>query len=287
MSKYQSASPNVNMGGAKILISAVIILIIIAVVASASVKIVDAGNRGVLTQWNAVDIENAPLDEGIHFLVPFQDDIVQIEVRTQKYDAQTRSASKDLQTVQTTVTVNYHADQERVHILYKEIGLDYENRVIQPAIEETVKQVTANYNAEELITKRPLVKADIENAIRERLDVFNVKTEVISITDFDFSDLFSKAIESKVEAEQKAQKAENDLIRIEVEARQLEAQAEGLASANIAEARGESEAISIINQALSNNPYYIEWLKTQAWDGKLPLVVGEGSTPFISIPTSP
>ena len=275
------------MGGAKILISAVIILIIIAVVASASVKIVDAGNRGVLTQWNAVDIENAPLDEGIHFLVPFQDDIVQIEVRTQKYDAQTRSASKDLQTVQTTVTVNYHADQERVHILYKEIGLDYENRVIQPAIEETVKQVTANYNAEELITKRPLVKADIENAIRERLEVFNVKTEVISITDFDFSDLFSKAIESKVEAEQKAQKAENDLIRIEVEARQLEAQAEGLASANIAEARGESEAISIINQALSNNPYYIEWLKTQAWDGKLPLVVGEGSTPFISIPTSP
>ena len=275
------------MGGAKILISAVIILIIIAVVASASVKIVDAGNRGVLTQWNAVDIKNAPLDEGIHFLVPFQDDIVQIEVRTQKYDAQTRSASKDLQTVQTTVTVNYHADQERVHILYKEIGLDYENRVIQPAIEETVKQVTANYNAEELITKRPLVKADIENAIRERLDVLNVETEVISITDFDFSDLFSKAIESKVEAEQKAQKAENDLIRIEVEARQLEAQAEGLASANIAEARGESEAISIINQALSNNPYYIEWLKTQAWDGKLPLVVGEGSTPFISIPTSP
>ena len=275
------------MGGAKILISAVIILIIIAVVASASVKIVDAGNRGVLTQWSAVDIKNAPLDEGIHFLVPFQDDIVQIEVRTQKYDAQTRSASKDLQTVQTTVTVNYHADQERVHILYKEIGLDYENRVIQPAIEETVKQVTANYNAEELITKRPLVKADIENAIRERLDVFNVETEVISITDFDFSDLFSKAIESKVEAEQKAQKAENDLIRIEVEARQLEAQAEGLASANIAEARGESEAISIINQALSNNPYYIEWLKTQAWDGKLPLVVGEGSTPFISIPTSP
>jgi len=287
VSKYQSASPNVNMGGAKILISAVIILIIIAVVASASVKIVDAGNRGVLTQWSAVDIKNAPLDEGIHFLVPFQDDIVQIEVRTQKYDAQTRSASKDLQTVQTTVTVNYHADQERVHILYKEIGLDYENRVIQPAIEETVKQVTANYNAEELITKRPLVKADIENAIRERLDVFNVKTEVISITDFDFSELFSRAIESKVEAEQKAQKAENDLIRIEVEARQLEAQAEGLASANIAEARGESEAISIINQALSNNPYYIEWLKTQAWDGKLPLVVGEGSTPFISIPTSP
>ena len=287
MSKYQSSSPSVNAGAAKIVVAAVIVLIIIAVVASSSVKIVDAGNRGILTHWNAVDLTSAPLDEGIHFVVPFQDDIVQMEVRTLKYDTSTRSASQDLQTVQTTVTVNYHPDTEKVHYLYKEIGLSYENRVIQPAIDETVKQVSANYNAEELITKRPLVKADIENAIRDRLNQFYIETEVISITDFEFSPLFAKAIESKVEAEQKAQKAENDLIRIEVEARQLEAQAVGLAAANVAEAQGEAEAIGIINDALSNNPFYIEWLKTQAWDGKLPLVVGEGGTPFISIPTNP
>ena len=287
MSKYQSSSPNVNGGAAKIVIAAVIVLIVIAVVASSSVKIVDAGNRGILTHWNAVDLTNPPLDEGIHFVVPFQDDVIQMEVRTLKYDTSTRSASQDLQTVQTTVTVNYHPDTEKVHFLYKEIGLSYENRVIEPAIDETVKQVSANYNAEELITKRPLVKADIENAIRERLSQFYIETDVISITDFEFSPLFAKAIESKVEAEQKAQKAENDLIRIEVEARQLEAQAVGLAAANIAEAQGEAEAISIINQALSNNPFYLEWLKTQAWDGRLPLVVGEGGTPFISIPTTP
>jgi prohibitin 2 len=287
VSKYQSSSPNVNGGAAKVVIAAVIVLIVIAVVASSSVKIVDAGNRGILTHWNAVDLTNPPLDEGIHFVIPFQDDVIQMEVRTLKYDTSTRSASQDLQTVQTTVTVNYHPDTEKVHFLYKEIGLSYENRVIQPAIDETVKQVSANYNAEELITKRPLVKADIENAIRERLSQFYIETDVISITDFEFSPLFAKAIESKVEAEQKAQKAENDLIRIEVEARQLEAQAVGLAAANVAEAQGEAEAISIINDALSNNPFYIEWLKTQAWDGKLPLVVGEGGTPFISIPTTP
>ena len=274
-------------GGAKIVLLAIIVLVIIGVVASSSVKIVDAGNRGILTHWNAVDLTNPPLDEGIHFVIPFQDDVVQMEVRTLKYDTSTRSASQDLQTVQTTVTVNYHPDTERVHFLYKEIGLAYESRVIQPAIDETVKQVSANYNAEELITKRPLVKADIENAIRDRLNQFYIETEVISITDFEFSPLFAKAIESKVEAEQKAQKAENDLIRIEVEARQLEAQAVGLAAANIAEAQGEAEAISIINDALSNNPFYLEWLKTQAWDGKLPLVVGEGGTPFIAIPTTP
>ena len=288
MSKYQSPKLNASIpGGAKIVLIAIIVLVIIGVVASSSVKIVDAGNRGILTHWNAVDLTNPPLDEGIHFVIPFQDEVVQMEVRTLKYDTSTRSASKDLQTVQTTVTVNYHPDTERVHFLYKEIGLSYENRVIQPAIDETVKQVSANYNAEELITKRPLVKSDIENAIRERLNQFYIDTEVISITDFEFSPLFAKAIESKVEAEQKAQKAENDLIRIEVEARQLEAQAVGLAAANIAEAQGEAEAISIINQALSNNPFYLEWLKTQAWDGRLPLVVGEGGTPFISIPTTP
>ncbi len=278
---------NVNQNAIKMVLGAIIVLIIIGVVASSSVKIVDAGNRGILTHWSAVDLTNPPLDEGIHFVIPFQDEVVQMEVRTLKYDTSTRSASKDLQTVQTTVTVNYHPDPERVHILYKEIGLSYENRVIQPAIDETVKQVSANYNAEELITKRPLVKADIENAIRERLNQFYIDTEVISITDFEFSPLFAKAIESKVEAEQKAQKAENDLIRIEVEARQLEAQAVGTAAANIAEAQGEAEAISIINRALSSNPFYLEWLKTQAWDGRLPLVVGEGGTPFISIPTTP
>ncbi|RMW40126.1 MAG: prohibitin family protein [Nitrosopumilus sp.] len=287
MSKYQSPSMNVNMSAAKGVAVAIVILIIIGVVATASVKIVDSGHRGVLLHWNAVDLSQPPLEEGLHFVVPFQDEVVNIEVRTLKYANDARSASKDLQTVETTVTVNYHPDKEAVHRLYKNLGLDYENRVIQPAIEETVKQVTANYNAEELITKRPLVKADIESSIRDRLNQFDVVTEVISITDFEFSPLFAQAIESKVEAEQKALKAENDLRRIEVEALQREANAIGLANANIAEAKGEAEAIAIINKALAENPNYLEWLKTQAWDGKLPLVVGEGGTPFIQIPVSP
>jgi len=278
---------NVNISAAKGVAVAIVILIIVGVVVTASVKIVDSGHRGVLLHWNAVDLTSPPLDEGLHFVVPFQDEVVNIEVRTLKYANDARSASKDLQTVETTVTVNYHPDKESVHRLYKNLGLDYENRVIQPAIEETVKQVTANYNAEELITKRPLVKADIESSIRDRLNQFDVVTEVISITDFEFSPLFAQAIESKVEAEQKALKAENDLRRIEVEALQREANAIGLANANIAEAKGEAEAIAIINKALAENPNYLEWLKTQAWDGKLPLVVGEGGTPFIQIPTTP
>lgn len=285
MSRYQSPKVGVNPNAAKGVGIAIIALIVVGVVAYASVQIVDAGHRGVLLHWNAVDTTVLPLDEGLHFVAPFADSVINVEVRTLKYVKSTSSASKDLQTVSTTVTVNYRPSPDYVHQLYKTVGLDYENRIIQPAVEEVVKQVTANYNAEELITKRPAVKSDIEREITERLTDFNIITEVISITDFQFSPLFAAAIEAKVEAEQKALKAENDLRRIEVEARQNEQQAKGVAAANIAKAEGEAEAITIINTALAQNPNYLEWLKTQAWDGKLPLVVGEGGTPFIQIPT--
>jgi len=278
---------SVNFGKMKAFIIGIIALITIGIVISSSVQIVEAGNRGVLLHWSAVDTASPPLEEGLHFVVPFQDSVVNMEVRTLKFVKETSSASRDLQTVSTEVTVNYRPLPNLVNTLYKEVGLEYESRVIQPAVEEVVKQVTARYNAEELITKRPLVKADIEQEITSRLEVYNIRTDVISITDFQFSPLFAQAIESKVEAEQKALKAENDLRRIEVEARQLEAQAKGTAAANIAEADGEAEAIRIISEALEKNPYYLEWLKTQEWDGKLPLVVGEGGTPFIQIPVSP
>jgi prohibitin 2 len=284
MSKYQNRPVQVNVGKAKGIVGGIIVLIIIGVIVGSAVSIVDAGFRGVLLHWNAVELNQPPLEEGLHFIVPFQDSVVPIEVRTLKYTKSTTSASQDLQTVSTEITVNYKPEPNSVHYLYKEVGLDYENRIIQPTVEEVVKQVTANYDAEELITKRPQVKQDIEAEIGNRLASFNISTDTVSITDFQFSPLFAQAIEAKVEAEQRALQAENDLRRIEVEARQFEAQAVGIAQANIAEAQGEAEAINIINQALSNNPYYLEWLKTQQWDGVLPLVVGEGGTPFIQIP---
>jgi len=287
LSKFEETGVKRNIGVAKIAFLGIIVLIIIGVISSAAVQIVDAGHRGVLLHWNAVDTTAPPLSEGLHFVVPFQDTVINMEVRTLKYVKAASASSNDLQAVSTEVTVNYHPNPETVNKLYQEVGLNYEVRVIAPAIEEVVKQVTANYIAEELITKRPQVKSDIEIEIGKRLDVFNIITDVISITDFQFSDLFARAIESKVEAQQNALKAENDLQRIEVEARQREAQATGIAKANIAEAQGEAEAIKIINQALAQNPNYLEWLKTQAWDGKLPLVMGAGGTPLIQIPTNP
>ena len=287
MSRFESPKIKVNVGAAKAVGLVIIALVVIGVITAAAVQIVNAGHRGVLLHWNAVDTSIPPLEEGLHFVVPFQDTVVNMEVRTLKFVKSTSSASKDLQIVSTEVTINYRPSPDSVNRLYKEVGPDYENRIIQPAIEEVIKQVTANYNAEELITKRPLLKSDIEAEISKRLTPFNILTEVVSITDFQFSSLFAQAIESKVEAEQKALKALNDLRRIQIEAQQREAEAQGVAKANIAEAQGEAEAIRIINEALAQNPNYFEWLKIQRWDGRLPLVVGQDGTPFIQIPTEP
>lgn len=287
MSRFESPKIKVNVGAAKAVGLVIIALVVIGVITAAAVQIVNAGHRGVLLHWNAVDTSIPPLEEGLHFVVPFQDTVVNMEVRTLKFVKSTSSASKDLQIVSTEVTINYRPSPDSVNRLYKEVGPDYENRIIQPAIEEVIKQVTANYNAEELITKRPLLKSDIEAEISKRLTPFNILTEVVSITDFQFSSLFAQAIESKVEAEQKALKALNDLRRIQIEAQQREAEAQGIGKANIAEAQGEAEAIRIINEALAQNPNYFEWLKIQRWDGRLPLVVGQDGTPFIQIPTEP
>ena len=279
----------------KMLILVVVGIIVLTVVLASSVKIVEAGNRGVLLHFGAVDT-TISLSEGLHIVTPFRDNVIQMEVRTQKTSEVAASASKDLQDVRTDVALNYHVSADSAQIVYQQLGFEYSNRVINPAIQESVKQVTARFNAEELITKRETVKTEIEGQIKQRLSIYNIVVETMSITEFKFSDQFTRAVEAKVEAEQRALQANNELRRITIEAQQAEAKAvgdqksniaraEGLRQANILEAEGESEAIKIIDEQLRQSPSYLEWLKTQRWDGKLPLVVGEGGTPFIQIPT--
>src|ERR687896_105241 len=285
----------------KIVVPIIVGIIVISVIAVSSVRVVDAGNRGILVQFGNVDTD-VSLDEGLHFVVPFRDNVVQMEVRTQKIVESATSASKDLQDVSTQVALNYHVNPERAQVLYQQLGPDYANRVIVPAIQESVKQVTARFNAEELITKRETVKNQIEEQIKARLAPYNIVVDAISITEFQFSTQFTAAVEAKVEAQQRALQAQNDLRRIHIEAQQNEAQAigeqkaniaraEGIKQSNVLQAEGEAQAITIIDEQLRNNPTYLEWLKATKWDGVLPLVTGggsggQGNTPFIDIPTA-
>jgi regulator of protease activity HflC (stomatin/prohibitin superfamily) len=208
-----------------------------------------------------------------------------------------------LQDVSTQVALNYHINPDNAQIVYRQLGYDYANRVIVPAIQESVKQVTARFNAEELITNRETVKNQIEEQVRARLAPYNIVVDALSITEFAFSQQFTTAVEAKVEAQQRALQAQNELRRIQIEAQQNEAQAigeqkaniaraEGIKQSNVLQAEGEAQAITIIDQQLRNNPTYLEWLKATKWDGKLPLVTGgagedgQGITPFIDIPTA-
>src|ERR671910_3971 len=303
--RYPYDDPHLNSNSSKrilrIAIPAIVGVIIVAILIVSSVKIVDAGNRGVLLNFGAVDVSRS-LNEGIHFVVPIRDNVVQMEVRTQKITEDTVSASQDLQDVSTQVALNYHLDPDNAQVVYRQLGIDYANRVIVPAIQESVKQVTARFNAEELITQRESVKTEIEQQIRGRLAAYNIIVDAISITEFQFSDEFVRAVEAKVAAQQRALQAQNELRRIEIEAQQAEARAvgqqqaniaraEGVRQANVLQAQGEAQAITTIDEQLRQSPSYLEWLKSQKWDGQLPLVVGGGGetggeTPFISIPTA-
>jgi prohibitin 2 len=287
-----------------IIIPAVIGIMIVAIVLTGSIKIVDAGYRGVLLSFGAVDTSKS-LNEGIHFVAPVRDNVIQMEVRTNKITEDAASASKDLQDVRTQVALNYHIDPDNAQFVYKQIGLDYANRIIIPAIQESVKQVTARFNAEELITKRETVKNQIDEQITARLAAYNIIVDGISITEFQFSPEFVRAVEAKVAAQQRALQAQNELRRIEIEAQQAEARAvgeqqaniaraEGVRQANVLQAQGEAQAITTIDEQLRQSPSYLEWLKSQKWNGQLPLVVGGDATgpggrsvtPFIEIPTS-
>ena len=285
----------ISRSSVRIVIPVIIGFIILIIVLASAIRIVDAGHRGVLLNFGAVDTSQS-LSEGIHFVVPFRDNVIQMEVRTQKIVEDATSASNDLQDVSTQVALNYHINPDTAQILYQQLGYDYANRVISPAIQESVKQVTARFNAENLITNRETVKQEIVDQITTRLAAYNIAVETISITEFQFSEQFRGSVESKVVAQQRALQATNDLRRIEIEAQQARAhavgeqqaniaRAEGIRQANVLQAQGEAEAIRIIDEQLKQRPDYLEWLKTQRWDGVLPLVTGGGgATPFIQIP---
>src|SRR3990167_9882288 len=211
-------------------------------------------------------IKETTYGEGFHFKYPVFDKVTKFDVRTVKYEAEASSASKDLQTVHAKVALNYHIDKNAVYSLYQNIGTDYESRIINPSIQEVVKSITAKHIAEELITKREFVKEEIKLALKERLSSYYIIVDDMSITNFDFSAEFNKAIESKVSAEQNALKEQNNLRVVEFQAQQ-----------KVAEAKGQAEAIKIINEELLKSPQYIDYITIQKWDGKMPLAPGSGS----------
>ncbi len=214
-----------------------------------SVVIVPTGNVAVMLRFQKPTGEI--LDQGMHGK-NILDGPVNMSIKTQLFTDDATAASKDLQDVATTVALNYHLEASKAVVVYQTIGHDYIAVIANPVIQETVKEITANYNAEDMIVKRPEVKNAISNTLTQRLEARGIVVESVNITNFDFSQSFTDAIEAKVVAAQNVLQAQNKLLQVQVEAQQAEALAKGTAAAAIARANGQAEANRILEQSLSD-----------------------------------
>ena len=237
--------------------------IVVLIVIASTFTTVKAGHTGVITTFGKVS--DTVWAEGLHVKIPFVQEVIQVDNRVLKTDVDCMSASKDLQTVSSVIALNYRVANVKSAELYKNVGVDYQNTVVIPTIQDSVKAITARFTAEELITNRQQVGLEISDLVASKLSNYGLIVEQFNIIDFQFSEEFNAAIEAKQTAEQNALKAEQDLERIKVEAQQ-----------KIEQAKAEAEAYRLKSESITNEMILMEYLTK--WDGKLPTVVSDGTT---------
>jgi prohibitin 2 len=262
----------VNNVFSKTVLALSLVVGILGGIALGSFVVISAGHQGVQVTMGEVNMQT--LNEGLHFVNPLSD-VQEVSVRVTKAELKNANAgTRDLQIVHTNIVVNYRLDGNKVAHVYKEFGLELEDKILLPAVNESFKAVTAHYNSEELVTKRDEVSHAIHEALQTKVAKYGLIVSEISLVNFGFSAQYQAAIEQKVIATQQKLKAEQDLSRIQVEAEQ-----------NIAKAKGEAEAIRIQAQAIQNQggKDYVQLQAIGKWDGKLPTYMMGNATPMINI----
>lgn len=256
----------------KIGLWAIVFIVIIPILISGIFYTIPAGYRGVLLTFGKPDMNAKP--EGLGIKIPIVQKIIKMEVKTQKYEAELTAASRDLQDVKTKIVINYRIVPDQAPVIYQGIGSDYAERILFPLEQETNKAATAQFTAEELITKREQVRQIMKDNLVEKVRPRGVIVEEISIINFEFSPSFSAAIESKVVAEQSALTARNKLEQTKYEAEQ-----------RVAQAKGEAEAIKIQIESIrvQGGEEYIRLKTIEKWSGALPIIMSQNSMPFIDM----
>jgi regulator of protease activity HflC (stomatin/prohibitin superfamily) len=232
-----------------------------------SFTVISAGHTGV--QVTLGEVNPQPLTEGVHMVNPISQ-VKDVDVRLQKAELKGANAgTKDLQVVHTDIVVNFRLDPAKVPHIYKEYGLNVDEKVLGPGINEAFKSVTGHYTSEELVTKRDLVSQEILTHLVSKMAPFNITVSNISLVNFGFSPEYQKAIEAKVISVQQTAKAQQDLERIKVEA-----------ASRIAQADGEAKAIAIQAAAIQSNggANYVALQWIEKWNGALPSTMLGGDT---------
>lgn len=250
----------------KVIIPVLIILVGLIIVTN-SLTVVEAGHTGVVVTLGRV--EDHVLQEGIHLKIPFVQDVVRIDNRITKLEVSTEAFSKDLQTVETTLAINYRVDTSKSYSIYKNIGSDYETVLVVPAVNEVLKATTAQYTAEESVTNRTLVSDGLVQGLNNKLNEIGLYVTDVNIINFDFSEAYITAIEEK-------QVAQQQLLKAETEKQTKITNAEAEAEAVKIRAEAEAEANRILAESITDA--LVEYNKIEKWNGELPRVTGGASS---------
>jgi regulator of protease activity HflC (stomatin/prohibitin superfamily) len=246
------------------------LVIVFLAILSKFFVIVNAGERGVLMQFGKV--QEQVLGEGLHVIFPTVYTVKKLSVRVQKQESSAEASSKDLQDVFTDVALNWHIIPDEANAIFQQIGDEKEvvARIIAPAVEEVLKAVIAKYTAEEIITKRGEVKAAVDEFLTLRLLTYHIAVDDISLVHVHFSQRFSDAVEAKQIAEQEAKRGEFLALKAVKEA-----------EAKVNLAKGEAEVQRLLQDNLT--PELLERQAIEKWDGKLPLIVGDGGKNLLDL----
>jgi prohibitin 2 len=248
-----------------------IIAIVVVSVAGCGIKVVDTGHRGIKTTFGKV--VSASLDEGIYFYNPITSTIVEMDTRVQRQDGETDTYTRDVQQAAVKYTLNYRLQQNAAHLMYRDIGRDWEQRLIPQVVLGTLKEVVGKWDAVDLIANRDKAANAAFESIRTNLGERNVEVSRFEITDIAYTREFENSVEQKVIAQQKAIEEQNRTKQIEEQARQ-----------KVLSAEAEAKSMQIRAQALEQNAKLVQWEAVQKWNGVLPqYMLGGAATPFINL----
>ena len=248
------------------IIAGVLVALIVLVVGASCLTIVHAGHTGVVVTLGKVN--EGVLSEGMHIKAPFVQKVIKIDNRITKLEVSTEAFSKDLQTVSTTLAINYRVDSKMSYSLYKNIGANYEEVLVTPAVNEVLKAITAKYTAEESVTNRSLISEGLVEGLNEKLNDSGLYITDVNIINFDFSEAFITAIEEKQVAQQK-------LLKAETEKQTAITNAEAEAEATRIRAEAQADANKKIKASLDDNVIRSKFY--DKWNGELPQAMGSDS----------
>ena len=256
-----------------------IVLLILFIVSWGSFAIVPAGHRGVVLWWGGV--EKRIMGEGLNFKVPIAETVIKVDVKVQPHPfKEIDASSKEYQMVKMTGMMNFHIDPSFVNDLYQKVGLDFADKVIDPAFNDFVKEVVPTYPIGEILPKREEIRQRAMTKLGDNLSRYHIIVDDIYFANIRFSPEYEGAIEAKQVAQQQVETQKQVLAQREIEAQQKVATAKGEAESILVVAQGQAKANDALSRSIS--PILVQYKGIEKWNGILPQVSG-GAVPLIDL----